>query len=69
MQWTVRLDTRTSAGEVKKTELVTFIRPAMISTLSEIGLVLPETKTLSANRRTSPLRCCKADSVPARRQR
>jgi len=48
MQWTVRLEARTSAGEVKTTELVTFSRPAMISTLAEIGLMLAETKTLLA---------------------
>jgi len=46
MQWTVRLEARTSQGEVKTTELVTFSRPAMISTLSEVGLLLDETKTL-----------------------
>jgi len=28
MQWTVRLETRTSAGEVTTTELETFSRPA-----------------------------------------
>jgi len=48
MQWTVRLEARTSAGEVKTTELVTFSRPAMISTLAEIGLLLAESKTLLA---------------------
>ena len=46
MQWTVRLETRTSAGEVKTMELVTFSRPGVVSTLAEIGLVLAETKTL-----------------------
>ena len=44
MQWTVRLETRTSAGEVTTTELVTFSRPGMVGTLAEIGLVLSETK-------------------------
>jgi len=39
MQWTVRL-------EVKATELATFSRPAVVSTLAEIGLVLSETKAL-----------------------
>ena len=48
MQWTVRLETRTSAGEVTTTELVTFSRPAVVSTLAEIGLLLVETKTLLA---------------------
>ena len=36
MQWTVRLETRTSAGEVKSTELVTLGRPAVVNTLAEI---------------------------------
>jgi len=48
MQWTVRLEARTSEGEVKTTELVTFSRPGMVSTLAEIGLTLAETKTLLA---------------------
>ncbi len=48
MHWTVRLEARTSAGEVKTTELVTFSRPGVVSTLGEIGLVLSETKTLLA---------------------
>jgi len=48
MQWTVRLEARTSAGEVTTTELVTFSRPAMISTLAEIGLLLAGSKTLLA---------------------
>ena len=39
MQWTARLEARTSAGEVTATELVTFSRPGMVSTLAEIGLV------------------------------
>jgi len=38
MQWTVRLEARTSAGEVKTTELVTFSHPMMVSTLAEVGL-------------------------------
>ena len=32
MQWTVRLEATTSAGEVKTTELVTFSRPGVVST-------------------------------------
>ena len=48
MQWTVRLEARTSAGEVTTTELVTFSRPGVVSTLAEIGLMLAETKTLLA---------------------
>src|SRR5215207_1268048 len=46
MQWTVRLEARTDKGEVKTTELVTFRRPAMTSTLAEIGLMLTEVKAL-----------------------
>ncbi len=42
MQWTVRLEARTSQGEVTTTELVTFSRPAVVSTLAEVGLVLSE---------------------------
>ena len=48
MQWTVRLETRTSAGEVTTTELVTISRPAVVSALAKVGLVLAETKTLLA---------------------
>ncbi len=55
MQWTVRLETTTSAGEVKTTELVTFSRPAVVSTLAEIGLVLDEAKTLLAKLQASML--------------
>ncbi len=55
MQWTVRLETTTSAGEVNTTELVTFSRPAVVSTLAEIGLVLAETKTLLAKLQASML--------------
>ena len=59
MQWTVRLEARTSSGEVETTELATFSRPAMIGTLAEIGLVLAETKTLLAKLQvmTLPLTC------------
>jgi len=55
MQWTVRLETTTSAGEVKTTELVTFSRPAVVSTLAEIGLMLDETKALLAKLQASML--------------
>jgi len=55
MQWTVRLEARTSAGEVTTTELVTFSRPVVVSTLAEIGLVLSETKALLAKLQTSML--------------
>ncbi len=39
MQWTVRLEAKTSQGEVTTTELVTFSRPRVVSTLAEVGLV------------------------------
>jgi len=55
MQWTVRLETTTSAGEVKTTELVTFSRPGVVSTLAEIGLMFAETKTLLAKLQASML--------------
>ncbi len=55
MQWTVRLETRTSAGEVTTTELATFSRPAMIVMLAEVGLVLSETKMLLAKLQASRL--------------
>ena len=55
MQWTVRLETTTSAGEVKTTELVTFRRPAVVSTLAEVGLMLAETKALLAKLQASML--------------
>ncbi len=42
MQWTVRLETRTSAGKVKTTDLVTFSGPGVVSALAEIGLMLVE---------------------------
>ena len=55
MQWTVRLETTTSAGEVKTTDLVTFSRPGVVSTLAEVGLVLAETTTLLARLQASML--------------
>ncbi len=55
MQWTVRLETTTSAGEVRTTELVTISRPAVVGTLAEVGLVLDETKTLLAKLQASML--------------
>ena len=55
MQWTVRLEARTSEGEVTKTELLTFCRPAVVSTLAEVGLMLAETKTLLAKLQASML--------------
>ena len=55
MQWTVRLETRTSTGKVKSTELVTFSRPGVVSTVAEVGLMLDETKTLLAKLQASML--------------
>ena len=55
MQWTVRLEATTSAGEVKTTELVTFSRPGLVSTLAEVGLVLAEARTLLAKLQASML--------------
>ena len=55
MQWTVRLEARTSAGEVKSTALVTFSRPAVVSTLAEVGLMLAESKALLAKLQASML--------------
>jgi len=54
-QWTVRLEARTSQGEVTTTELVTFSRPVMVSTLAEVGLVLSGTKALLAKLQASML--------------
>ena len=56
MQWTVRLEARTDKGEVKTTELVTFRRPAMASTLAEIGLTLAEAKAFLAGLQASMVR-------------
>ncbi len=55
MQWTVRLEARLSAGKVKTTELVTFSRPGVVSTLAEVGLMLAETKALLAKLQASML--------------
>ena len=55
MQWTVRLEARTSAGEVTTTELVTFSRPGVVGTLAEVGLMLAETKALLAKLQASML--------------
>jgi len=55
MQWTVRLEARTSEGEVTTRELATFSRPAVVSTLAEVGLLLDETKTLLARLQASML--------------
>ena len=55
MQWTVRLEAKTNAGEVKTTELVTFSRPAVVSTLAEVGLMLDESKMLLSRLQASML--------------
>ncbi len=55
MRWTVRLEAGTSQGEVKTTELVTFSRPAMISALAEVNLMLAESRTLVARLQASML--------------
>ena len=55
MQWTVRLEARTSQGEVKTTELVTFNRPGVVGTLAEVGLMLAEDNTLLAKLQASML--------------
>ena len=55
MQWTVQLEARSDQGEVKTTELVTFRRPAMVSTLAEVGLMLVEAKALLAKLQASML--------------
>src|SRR5215210_3007018 len=67
MQWTVRLEARTDKGEVKTTELVTFRRPAMASTLAEIGLTLAEAKALLTKLQASMLRDQVAEYAAHRR--
>jgi len=54
-------------GEVKTTELVTFSRPAVVSTLAEIGLMLDETKALLAKLQASML-CGKVAEHAAHRR-
>lgn len=63
MHWTVRLEATTSAGEVNTTALVTFSWPAMISTLTEVGLILAESEMLLARLPASP---ANQDSVRCR---
>ena len=48
MRWTVRLEVRTSAGKVKTTDLATFSRAVVVSTLAEVGLVLADAQALLA---------------------
>ncbi len=51
-------------GEVTMTELVTFSRPVMVSTLAEVSLVLSETKALLAKLQASML-CCQVAEYAA----
>src|ERR1700709_2192058 len=67
MQWTVWLEARTSEGEVTTTELVTFSRAVIDSTLTDVGLVLSETKALSARLQTSMV-CDQVAEYAARRR-
>ncbi len=67
MQWTVRLEARTSMGEVKTMELVTISRPAIASTFAEIGLMLAATKSLLAGPPASMLCGQVAEYVAHRR--
>jgi hypothetical protein len=55
MQWTVQLEARTDQGEVNRTELLTFSRPAMAGTPAEVGLMLAEAKALMARLQASML--------------
>jgi hypothetical protein len=55
MEWTVQLQARSDQGEVTTTELLTFSRPAMASTLAEVGLMLAEAKTLLTKLQASML--------------
>ncbi len=55
MQWTVQLEARTEQGVVTMTELLTFSRPVMASTLAEVGLMLGEAKALLAKLQASIL--------------
>jgi hypothetical protein len=75
MQWTVQLEARTDQGEVQTTKVLTFSRPAMASTLAEVGLMLAEAKALLARVQASMLcgqvaeyaaacRVCPACGVP-----
>ncbi len=56
MQWTVRLETTTSAAEVTTTGLVTFSQTGTVSTLAETGLMPGKTKTLLIRLQASMLR-------------
>ena len=53
MQWTVRPQAKTSAGEVRTTEPMAFSRPAMLGTLAEIGLMLDKAKARLAKLQAS----------------
>ncbi len=51
----MRLEARTSGGEVTTTELVRFTRPVVVSTLAEVGFVLSETKAVLVKLQASML--------------
>ena len=53
MRWTVRLEAGTDLGEVRTTELVTFDRPVVDGTLTELGLALSEAKVVLAELQAS----------------
>jgi hypothetical protein len=67
MQWTVRLEARTSQGEVKTTELVTISRPGLDGTLVNLGLVLSETKALLCKLQASMVQSQVAEYASCRR--
>jgi hypothetical protein len=46
IQWTLRLEIRTGAGEIQTQELMAFCRPAKVTSSQEIGLTLAEAKGL-----------------------
>ena len=46
IQWTLRLEIRTGAGEIQTPELMAFSRPAKVTSAQEIGLTLAEAKGL-----------------------
>ena len=67
MRWTVRLEARTSRGEVTVTELATLSRPVMGGTLADIGLVLSEAKAVLVRLQESMVQSQVAEYVTCRR--
>jgi hypothetical protein len=67
MQWTVRLEARTSRGEVETTELVTISRPAVADTFVDVGLALSEAKALLAKLQESMVCSQVAEHATCRR--